>query len=85
MCFGGGLTATPFFKTIIMKCLVLIGFAGINYSSAPGKEVDLPLSEARSLSAQGIVKILEDYVPEMAYETAKDARIGQRTAAKKAK
>lgn len=68
-----------------MKCLVLIGFAGINYSSAPGKEIDLPLSEARSLSAQGIVRILEDYTPEVAYETAKEAKQGYRNAAKKAR
>jgi hypothetical protein len=68
-----------------MKCLVLIGFAGIQYSSAPGKEIDLPLSEAKSLSAQGIVKILEDYKPATAYETAKEAKQGYTTANKKAR
>ena len=63
-----------------MKCLVLIGFAGINNASAAGKEIDLPLVEARSLASQGIVRILEDYVPPMAYETAQEAQAGKRTA-----
>ena len=68
-----------------MKCLVLHGFAGLHYNSAPGKEIDLPLSEARSLASQGIVKIMEDYKPEMAYETAKEAQTGKRNANIKAR
>lgn len=65
-----------------MKCLVLHGFAGINYAAAAGKEIDLPLSEARSLASQGIVKILEDYTPPMAYNTAKEAAAGKHAAIK---
>jgi len=53
-----------------MKCLVKVGFAGITYSSAPGKTIDLPIIEARSLQSQGIVEIIDDYKPEIAYETA---------------
>lgn len=49
-----------------MKCEVLVGFAGMQYSGARGKTIDLPLSEARSLASQGIVRILEDYTPETA-------------------
>lgn len=55
------------------KVKVLIGFAGIVYAGAAGKEMDLPLVEARSLESQGIVEILEDYHPETAYETAEAA------------
>lgn len=61
------------------KCKVLIGFAGINYASAAGKEIDLPLNEARSLASQGIVEIMEDYAPAMAYETPEAAAKGKQT------
>lgn len=57
-----------------MLCKVLIGFAGLQYSAARGTEVNLPLSEARSLAHSGIVEIIEDYVPEIAYETATEAK-----------
>lgn len=56
-----------------MKCLVKIGFAGINYAGARGTEINLPLSEAISLQSQGIVKILEEPKDEIAYETAEEA------------
>jgi hypothetical protein len=60
-----------------MKCKVLIGFAGVIYSGARGSELDLPMAEARSLASQGIVEILEDYTPPMAYETA-EAAMGEK-------
>jgi len=53
-----------------MKVEVLVGFAGIVYSGSRGKVLDLPASEAKSLAAQGIVKILEDQKEVIAYETA---------------
>jgi hypothetical protein len=65
-----------------MRCLVKIGFAGITYCSAAGKVIDLPKGEANSLQAQGIVEILENVEPEMAYETAEEARLGKRFAVK---
>lgn len=57
----------------------------MTYSGAAGQMINIPLSEARSLQSQGIVEIVEDYQPEMAYETAKDAQLGKRTATIKAK
>jgi hypothetical protein len=57
-----------------MKCFVKIGFAGPVYASAPGKEINLPLDEARSLAHAGIVEMMEDYTPPMAYATAIEAQ-----------
>lgn len=74
-----------FLKPEIMKCLVLIGFAGIHYAGAKGTEVNLPIDEARSLASQGIVKILEDYKPEKAFETPEAAMKGKETMTKKIK
>jgi hypothetical protein len=73
--FEKGAAPTPllFLKRNSMKCLVLEGFAGMTYASARGKEIDLPIAEARSLAAQGIVRMIEDYTPEIAYETADEA------------
>lgn len=59
-----------------MKCLVIETYSGIYSKGRKGQEVNLPMSEAKDLQKAGIVKILEDYKPEMAYETAEAARIG---------
>lgn len=56
-----------------MKVKVLHSFAGLVYAGAKGTTIDLPLTEARSLKHAGIVDIIEDYVPEMAYETPEEA------------
>lgn len=61
------------------KCKVLTGFAGPVYAGAKGSEIDLPIAEARSLASQGIVEIIEDYVPDMAYETPEAAKKGRET------
>lgn len=63
-----------------MKCLALQSFAGLNYSAAKGKEIDLPLHEAKSLEHAGIVRILDATPPEMAYETAEAAQKGKQAA-----
>lgn len=60
-----------------MKCLVLQSFAGLAYAGAKGKEMNLPIDEARSLEAAGIVQILEDYTPEVAFETAEQAVVAK--------
>lgn len=62
-----------------MKCICLQSFAGLIYSGAKGKEINLPIDEARSLESAGIVKIIADYVPEVAYETAEAAKKGRET------
>ncbi len=61
------------------KVRVLQSFAGITYSGGRGAEIDLPLSEAKSLSSAGIVEILEDYHPPVAFETAEEAGAVNRT------
>lgn len=68
-----------------MKCKVLHGFAGQIYAGAKGTEINVPVAEAKSLAAAGIVEILEDYKPEIAYETAAQARKAMETKEVKAK
>jgi len=60
-----------------MKCLVKIGFAGLVYAGASGTIIDIPMSEAKSLEHAGIVQILENIKPEIAYETADEAIKGE--------
>jgi len=67
-----------------MRCEVLIGFAGLQYAGAKGSIIDLPIGEAKSLQAAGIVKMIESDKPAEAYATAEEARTGVRTADKKA-
>jgi len=57
----------------------------MTYCSSAGKEIDLPLAEARSLAAQKIVQIIEDYKPELAYTTAEAAQRGKEQKVIKAK
>jgi len=68
-----------------MKCLVLQSFAGLQYSAARGTEINLPADEAKSLEHAGIVKILADYKPEMAYETAQLSKPENKAISGKAK
>jgi hypothetical protein len=61
-----------------MKVRVLQSFAGVTYSGGRGAEIDLPMSESKSLASAGIVEILEDYTPPVAFETAEEAAAASR-------
>ena len=60
----------------MMKCLVLETYSGIYSKGRKGQEVNLPMSEAKDLQKAGIVRIMEDYKPATAFETAEAARDG---------